>query len=69
MWWNIGSGFMGEQGAESIHAYFNGLVARYKSVPDPLKRMECTMQEHFLHIAPANVACDQNKGKLNQAEE
>ena len=69
--WKIGFGFMGEQGAESIHAYFNGLVARYKSVPDPVKRMECTMREHFLHIAPANVSVKPNikKRKLNQVEE
>ena len=53
--WRNGFGFMGEQGAESIHAYFNGLVARYRSVPNPVKQMECIMSEHLLHIAPANI--------------
>lgn len=51
---------------------FNGLVARYRSVPDPVKRMECTMREHFLHIAPANVVAKPiiKKRKLaRQAEE
>ena len=62
---------MGEQGAESIHAYFNSLVARYRSVPDPVKRMECTMREHLLHIAPANVVVKPTikKRKLTQVEE
>ena len=59
--WKIGFGLMGEQGAESVHAYFNGLV------PDPVKRMECTMREHLLHIAPANVAAKPQlkKRKMN----
>ena len=69
--WRIGFGFMGEQGAESIHAYFNGLGTRYKSVPDPVKRMECMMREHFLHIAPANVDARPviKKRKLNHEVE
>jgi hypothetical protein len=54
--WKIGFGFMGEQGAESIHAYFNNLHQSYRSIPNPVQRMEHTMREHFLHIAPAIVA-------------
>ena len=53
--WKIGFGLMGEQGAESIHTYFNSLGRTYQSIPDPVKRLEHTMQEHLLHIVPANV--------------
>ena len=66
----IGFGFMGEQGAESIHAYFNTLHQSYHSIPDPIQRMEHTMREHFLHIAPANVATKPaiKRRKLNKEE-
>ena len=69
--WKIGFGLMGEQGAESVHAYFNGLVLRYKGVTDPVQRMECTMREHLLHIAPANVAAKPQlkKRKMNRQVE
>lgn len=68
--WKIGFGFMGEQGAESIHAYFNTLHQSYRSIPDPVQRMEHTMREHFLHIAPANVAAKPaiKRRKLNIEE-
>ena len=33
--WKVGFGIMGEQGAESIHAYFNNLARTYKGIPDP----------------------------------
>ena len=63
--------FHGEQGAESIHAYFNGLVTHYTSVSDPVKRMECMMLEHFLHTAPANIDAKPvtKKRKLNHQVE
>lgn len=54
--WHIGFGMMGEQGAESIHAYFNSLGKTYRGIPDRVKRLRHTMQEHLLHIAPANIA-------------
>ena len=68
--WKIGFGFMGEQGAESIHAYFNTLHQSYRSIPDPLQRMEYTMREHFLHIALANVTAKpaSKRRKLSREE-
>ena len=54
--WHIGFGLMGEQGAESIHAYFNGLKRTFHSTPDPVLRLRRMMNEHLLHIAPSNVA-------------
>ena len=66
--WKIGFGMMGEQGAESIHAYFNSLGRTYQSIPDPVKRLQHMMQEHLLHIAPANVDARPvvKKRKLNR---
>ena len=54
--WRVGFGLMGEQGAESIHTYFNGLKRTYNSIPDRVDRLRHTMREHLLHVSPVNVA-------------
>lgn len=54
--WRVGLGFMGEQGAESIHAYFNSLKRTYQAIPNEVERLRCMMNEHFLHVAPQNAA-------------
>lgn len=54
--WRVGFGLMGEQGAESIHAYFNSLGRTYRGIPDRVDRLKHTMKEHLLHVAPANIA-------------
>lgn len=54
--WHIGFGFMGEQGAESIHAYFNTLTRTFRGIPDRVSRLRQILHEHLLHVAPANVA-------------
>ena len=68
--WKIGFGLIGKQGAESIHAYFNGLHLSYRTIPDPVQRMEHTMREHFLHITPANIDAKPaiKRRKLNKEE-
>lgn len=53
--WHVGFGLMGEQGAESIHKYFNSLNQTYRSIADPVRRLKSVMTEHLLHIAPANI--------------
>ena len=50
--WHVGFGFMGEQGAESIHAYFNSLTRTYHSIPDKVDRLRSMMKEHLLHASP-----------------
>ena len=47
---------MGEQGAESIHVYFKSLARTNQTIPDRVERLHCMMKEHFLHLAPANIA-------------
>ena len=53
--WGVGFGLLGEQGAESIHAYFNSLKRTYSGIPDGLQRLKQMMVEHHLHVAPANT--------------
>ena len=54
--WSVGCGFLGEQGAESIHGYFNKLNRTYCSIPDRVQRLRQEMVEHHLHVSPKNVA-------------
>lgn len=54
--WHVGFGLMGEQGAESIHAYFNSLKRTFQGIPDRVKRLKQMMHEHLIHIAPSNIA-------------
>ena len=35
--WNVGLGFMGEQGAESIHASFNNIERSYLNMPNKVE--------------------------------
>ena len=58
--WSDGCCFLGERGAESIHAYFNKLNRTYCSIPVMVQRLRQEMVEHHLHVSPKNVA-DQPK--------
>ena len=52
--WHFGFGFLGEQGIESIHPYFNILARTYNSVRQP--ELKLMLKEHMLHVAQSNVA-------------
>ena len=69
--WKVGFGLLGEQGAESIHAYFNSLKRTYCGIPDKLKRLKQIMTEHHLHIAPDNIAVrpEIKRRKITDVEE
>lgn len=53
--WKIGLGFLGEQGAESIHARFNSIRRNYSSMPNSVQQLECILKEHFNQVCPDNV--------------
>jgi len=53
--WKVGCGFLGEQGAESIHVYFNTLNRTYASIPDRLAWLKQKVVEHHLHTTPMNI--------------
>ena len=53
--WGVGFGLSGEQGAESIHAYFNQLRSTYNSIPQHLLRLKRMMFVQHLKVAPDNT--------------
>ena len=50
--WKVGLGFMGEQGAESIHASFNNIERSYLNMPNKVDRLFRIVQEHHLRTDP-----------------
>ena len=66
--WGVGCGFLGEQGAESVHKYFNLLERTYASVPDRLARLRQKMVEHHLHSAPTLVEACPKAAKRRKTE-
>lgn len=55
--WCLGFGTMGEQGAESIHASFNGIERSFACmVHAKVEKLKCVVKEHHLRISPTNVS-------------
>ncbi len=50
---NLGAGFMGEQGAESIHAHLNRLESTYRGVPNALERLKYIFNMYQVETAPS----------------
>ena len=50
--WQVGSGIMGEQGAESIHSHLRKLEEQYNGIVNPLQRLSYVIKEHNLEAAP-----------------
>ena len=53
--WKAGLGFLGEQGAESIHARFNSIRRNYSNMPNRVQQLECIMKDHFNQVCPDNI--------------
>ena len=53
--WGIGLGFLGEHGAESIHARFNELRRKNAKITEPTKRLYSMMFDHYLQVCPDNI--------------
>ena len=51
--YGIGSGLMGEQGAESIHAHMNRLDQQFNGIPNSLDRLKYIVREHNLESSPS----------------
>ncbi len=51
--WRLGSGLMGEQGAESIHAHVMKLERTHQSIPNDLDRLKYIFKEQTLESAPS----------------
>lgn len=53
--WKVGFGFLGEQGAESIHARFNSLRQNFVNMPNPVQRLLAILNEHLSQVCPENI--------------
>jgi hypothetical protein len=56
MKWRVGFGFLGEQGAESIHARFNRIRPNFNNMHNAVDRLEAILKEHLIQVAPENIA-------------
>ncbi len=51
--WHVGFGTMGEQGAESIHASFNGIERSFACmIHTKVDKLKSVVKEHHLRISP-----------------
>lgn len=50
----VGLGFLGEQGAESIHCRFNSICDNMK-VKNPVDKLHAILKEHLLQVCPDNL--------------
>ena len=50
--WHVGSGLMGEQGAESIHAHLHKLDVQLCGIPNELQRLQYIVREYNLQSSP-----------------
>lgn len=48
----VGFGFLGEQGAESIHAKFNGIRRNFVNMRNPVERLNAILTEHLTQVCP-----------------
>lgn len=53
---SVAFGLMGEQGAESIHRWFNKEGEKYATLTDGVTRLNSMMKHHFVNITPSNTA-------------
>lgn len=67
--WKVGLGFLGEQGAESIHARFNSIRRNYVNMPNRVQQLEYIMKEHFNQICPDNIVRQPSKPKKRKTKE
>ena len=51
----VGFGFLGEQGAESIHARFNTIRHNYVNMRNPVEQLAAIHKEHLTEVCPENV--------------
>ena len=51
--WRLGSGLMGEQGAESIHAHIMKLERIHQGIPNELERLKYIVKEQMLESDPS----------------
>lgn len=53
--WKVGFGFLGEQGAESIHARFTAIRRNFTNMPNRVVRLQAILNEHLTQVCPENI--------------
>ncbi len=48
----VGLGFLGEQGAESIHRWFNALMRNYVTIPNRVNRLDYILMFNESSVVP-----------------
>ena len=64
--WRLGSGLMGEQGAESIHAHLMKLERIHQGIPNELDRLKYIVKEHMLESDPSLTCLRPQKRRRTQ---
>ena len=64
--WRLGSGLMGEQGAESIHAHLMKLERTHQGIPNELDRLKYIVKEHMLESDPSLTCLRPQKRRRTQ---
>ncbi|CAI8022352.1 hypothetical protein GBAR_LOCUS13139 [Geodia barretti] len=67
--WRIGFGFMGEQGAESVHAAINHITPSYLNIPDRVQRLKGVLMEHHRQICPELTSCQPSVKRRKKKED
>ncbi len=52
----VAFGLMGEQGAESIHNWFNREGHKFCNMSDSVEKLHSKMKNHFINVAPLNFS-------------
>lgn len=52
----VAFGLMGEQGAESIHNWFNREGHKFSNLSDSVEKLHSKMKNHFINVAPINFS-------------
>ena len=53
--WKVEFGFLGEQGAESIHSRFNNIRRNFTNMPNRVVRLQAILNEHLNQVCPENI--------------
>lgn len=67
--WHVGSGYMGEQGAEALHANFNTCERAYNNMRDHVERLKVVLQNHHMQIMPCNAVLEHPALKKRKEKE
>lgn len=54
--WQVGSGCMGEQGAEALHANYNTCERAYNNMRGHVEQLKVVLQNHHMQIMPCDAA-------------